>query len=83
MNVSNEVFIEGVEELDTVIKYIRLFGVPEENCKINLSIVRGLDYYTGTVYETFLDDYPSLGSICSGEDMITWLNTIQSRSFQE
>lgn len=66
LNVSNEVFIEGVEELDTVIKYIRLFGVPEENCKINLSIVRGLDYYTGTVYETFLDDYPSLGSICSG-----------------
>lgn len=66
LNINNDVFIEGLEELSTVIKYINLFGVPEKNYKIELSMVRGLDYYTGTVYETFLDDYPSLGSICGG-----------------
>ena len=49
-----------------MIKYIRLLGVPENNFKIDLTIARGLDYYTGIVYETFLDDYKSLGSICSG-----------------
>ena len=43
-----------------------MFEIPEENFKIDLTIARGLDYYTGTVYETFLDDYKSLGSICSG-----------------
>lgn len=66
LNLRNEMFNEGLDELDTVVKYIRLFGVPDTNFRIKLSIVRGLDYYTGTVYETFLDDYPSLGSICSG-----------------
>ncbi len=66
LNLRNEMFNEGLDELDTVVKYIRLFGVPDINYRIKLSIVRGLDYYTGTVYETFLDDYPSLGSICSG-----------------
>ena len=66
LNLDNKLFNEGLDELETIIKYIKLFGVPEDNCKIDLSIVRGLDYYTGTVYETFLDDYPSLGSICSG-----------------
>lgn len=66
LNVDNEVFREGLEELATVIKYIDLFGVPEEYYTIHLSTVRGLDYYTGTVYETTLDDYPSLGSICGG-----------------
>ena len=75
LNIDNELFNEGLEELTTVIQYINLFGVPEKNCRIQLSIVRGLDYYTGTVYETFLDDYPSLGSICSGgryEDLATY-----------
>ena len=66
LEINNEIFKEGLEELDIVIKYIGLFGVPESNYKIDLTIARGLDYYTGTVYETFLDDYPSLGSICSG-----------------
>lgn len=66
LNIDNELFLEGLEELSTVVKYIQLFGVPEDNFKIVLSIVRGLDYYTGTVYETFLDDYPSLGAVCSG-----------------
>ena len=66
LNIDNEIFQEGLEELNIVNKYIQLFGVPEENYKIELTIARGLDYYTGTVYETFLDDYTSIGSICSG-----------------
>ncbi len=66
LNIENSMFQEGLEELDTVIKYIDIFGVPESNYKIYLSMVRGLDYYTGTVYETVLDDYPSLGSVCGG-----------------
>ena len=66
LNITNEVFVKGLEELKDVVKYIRFFNVPEDNFKIDLTIARGLDYYTGTVYETFLDDYKSLGSICSG-----------------
>ena len=66
LDIKNETFKTGVEELSEVVKYIRLFGVPDENFKIDLSIARGLDYYTGTVYETFLNDYKELGSICSG-----------------
>ena len=66
LNIDNEIFKEGLEDLSTVAEYIKRFGVPEENYKIDLTIARGLDYYTGTVYETFLDDYPSIGSVCSG-----------------
>ena len=66
LKVNNENFQKGVEELSEVVKYIRLFGVPEDYFMVDLSIARGLDYYTGTVYETFLDDYKSIGSICSG-----------------
>jgi histidyl-tRNA synthetase len=66
LKIRNEIFEEGLNELTLVNKYIKLFGVPEENYKIDLTIARGLDYYTGTVYETFLNDYPSIGSICSG-----------------
>ncbi|MBU5439071.1 histidine--tRNA ligase [Tissierella sp. MSJ-40] len=66
LEIRNEIFEEGLNELALVNKYIKLFGVPEENYKIDLTIARGLDYYTGTVYETFLNDYPSIGSICSG-----------------
>lgn len=66
LNIDNEVFKEGLEELKAVNKYVAAFGVPKENYIIDLTIARGLDYYTGTVYETFLDDYPSLGSVCSG-----------------
>ena len=65
-NIDNETYKLGVSELEEVVKYIRLQGVPDSNFGINLSIVRGLDYYTGTVYETFLTDYPNLGSVCSG-----------------
>jgi len=59
-------FNTGVAELREVIELVRAFGVPESNYCINLSIARGLDYYTGTVYETTLNDYPQIGSICSG-----------------
>ena len=66
MKISNDIWDKGVEELEEVVKYIRAFGIPEKNFKIDLSIARGLDYYTGTVYETFLNKYRNLGSICSG-----------------
>lgn len=66
LKIENSTFQKGLEELKSVIKYIRFFEVPEEFFKIELTIARGLDYYTGTVYETFLDEYKSLGSICSG-----------------
>ena len=66
LDISNLSFKDGIEELSLVTKYVKLFGVPEENLKIDLKISRGLDYYTGTVYETFLNDYPSIGSVCSG-----------------
>lgn len=60
------VFNEGIAELREVLGLVRSLGVPESHYAINLSIARGLDYYTGTVYETLLDDYPQIGSICSG-----------------
>lgn len=66
MGVEDEVFVQGVEELETVDKYVRAFGIPDKNYIIDFKITRGLDYYTGTVYETFLDDYPEFGSVCSG-----------------
>ena len=62
----NEVFDIGLEELNTVVKYLAAFGVPEENFAVDLTIARGLDYYTGTVYETTLLDHPEIGSVCSG-----------------
>lgn len=66
LGIDNELYTKGVEELKEVIKHIRLFNIPDETFEIDLSIARGLDYYTGTVYETFLNDYKSIGSICSG-----------------
>ena len=66
LNIKNEEFETGLDELTQVVKYVRIFGIPEANFKVDLTIARGLDYYTGTVYETFLDDYKSLGSVCSG-----------------
>lgn len=61
----DELFDEGLEEIRTVVKYLADFGVPEENFAIDLSIARGLDYYTGTVYETEMTEHPEIGSICS------------------
>ena len=66
LGINNEIFIKGIEELEYVIKNIRIFEVPEKNFEVDLTIARGLDYYTGTVYETFLNDYRELGSVCSG-----------------
>ena len=66
LKITNETFEKGLEELEFVYENIKLFGVPEENYKIDLTIARGLDYYTGTVYETFLNNYREIGSICSG-----------------
>ena len=62
----NETFDQGMDELSAIADNMAGFGVPETHFKIDLSICRGLDYYTGTVYETFLTDYPEVGSICSG-----------------
>ena len=66
MDIINETWNEGLKDLKDVINFIRIFMVPEENLKIDLTIARGLDYYTGTVYETFLNKYRNLGSVCSG-----------------
>lgn len=60
------VFNQGIAELREVLELVRALGVPESHYALNFSIARGLDYYTGTVYETLLDDYPQIGSICSG-----------------
>ena len=62
----NELFDLGLEELTAVTKHLSAFGVPEENFAVDLTIARGLDYYTGTVYETTLLDHPEIGSVCSG-----------------
>ena len=62
----NETLDLGISELSTVVKYMADFGVPAENFMIDLTIARGLDYYTGTVYETQMLDHPEIGSICSG-----------------
>ena len=66
LQIDNETYLMGVNELKEVINNIRLFGVPEKNFTVDLTIARGLDYYTGTVYETFLNEYRELGSVCSG-----------------
>ena len=59
-------FDTGLDELNTVVKYLGSFGVPEDKFAVDLTIARGLDYYTGTVYETFMTDHPEIGSVCSG-----------------
>ena len=60
LKIQNETFNKGIEELTYVVNNMKIFGIPEENIMIDLSIARGLDYYTGTVYETFLNDYREL-----------------------
>ena len=62
----DETFKVGVDELEKVVNYAYMYGIPEKNIEVDLTIARGLDYYTGTVYETKMVDYPSLGSVCSG-----------------
>ena len=62
----NEIFDMGLSELTAVVSNLGAFGVPESNFAVDLTIARGLDYYTGTVYETTLLDHPEIGSVCSG-----------------
>jgi histidyl-tRNA synthetase len=66
LQINNEMFLEGLTELEKVCDHIKNFGIPDKNNSIDLTIARGLDYYTGTIYETILDNYPSIGSVCSG-----------------
>lgn len=66
LGVEDALFVQGLEELEKVSGYVDSFKIPAENNAIDLTIARGLDYYTGTIYETILDDYPSIGSVCSG-----------------
>jgi histidyl-tRNA synthetase len=66
LGTSNAILAEGVAELREVIELLKAQGVPESDYAVNFSIARGLDYYTGTVYETTLDDHPQIGSVCSG-----------------
>ena len=75
LNISNEAFLKGINELETVINSLRTMNINEEYFMIDLTIARGLDYYTGTVYETKLVDYPQMGSVCSGgryDDLATF-----------
>ena len=66
LGVEDEPFTAGVNELETVTDAMVMFGMPEDSFRIDLSIARGLDYYTGTVYETQIDGHPEFGSVCSG-----------------
>lgn len=66
LNIDNELFVCGLDELKFVYEDILSLGVSPDNIKINLSITRGLDYYTGSVFETFFKEYREIGSICSG-----------------
>jgi len=66
INIDNPTFKQGVDDLETVINLMKTMGIPDTHFAVDLSIARGLDYYTGTIYETTLDEHPRLGSICSG-----------------
>lgn len=66
LSLDHPLFQTGLQELATVVEGLAALRVPETVVRLNLAIARGLDYYTGTVYETFLDDFPGIGSVCSG-----------------
>ena len=66
MNINDETYLKGINELERVLSILKILGVDEKNYRINLKIIRGLDYYTGTVVETVLDGNEEYGSICSG-----------------
>jgi histidyl-tRNA synthetase len=71
----NDLLARGLGELKAVVSAIRQFGVPDSAFGVDLGVIRGLDYYTGTIYETTLADHPELGSICSGgryDDLATY-----------
>ena len=81
LNIENEIFLEGRKELIEVYEYMQAFEIPNENIKIDLTITRGLDYYTGTVYETFLKGYESIGSVCSGGRYDNLANNFTKQKF--
>lgn len=64
--INDPELLQGIDELESVVSLMRAMGIPDSHFRIDLTIARGLDYYTGTIYETTLDDYPRLGSVCSG-----------------
>lgn len=81
LGIDNEIFLTGIDELNKVYYYMKKFGVNEENIKIDLTITRGLDYYTGTVFETFLVGYEDIGSVCSGGRYDSLANNFSKRNF--
>ncbi len=66
LNARHQVFEQGLQEVKRMVDALRALGVPEHRTRLNLAIARGLDYYTGTVYETLIDEHPEFGSVCSG-----------------
>ena len=80
-NIQNETYQNGLSELKTVISQAKKLGIPGKNVQIDLSITRGLDYYTGTVYETFFDQYPEFGSVCSGGRYDNLSNVFMDKKF--
>ncbi len=66
LKIDNPVFEEGLAGLEQMVAALKALGVPDQRTRLNLAIARGLDYYTGTVYETMIDDHPEFGSVCSG-----------------
>lgn len=66
LEVTSDLFREGVDELEALVDAMRSMDIPEQRFRVDLKIARGLDYYTGTVYETVLDEHPEVGSVCSG-----------------
>lgn len=66
LNCTDAIFLRGLQEATQTVSFLRALGVPEKRTRLNLAIARGLDYYTGTVYETLIDAHPEFGSVCSG-----------------
>ncbi len=66
LNIADPIFKQGLSETAEMVAALRALGVPENRSRLNLAIARGLDYYTGTVYETIIDAHPEFGSVCSG-----------------
>jgi histidyl-tRNA synthetase len=66
LKCEDAIFLQGFQELTQTVAALRALGVPEKRTRLNLAIARGLDYYTGTVYETLIDEHPEFGSVCSG-----------------
>lgn len=81
LDISNDAFILGRDELIQVYQYMQDFGIDKKNIKIDFTITRGLDYYTGTVYETFLNSYESIGSVCSGGRYDDLANNFTKQTF--